>query len=74
MTKGGGLRDDDVHACHLRHLSKAFSTLGRNIDLTTQDSCSFYKQVALYDNFGGVVVGADEGENIAKALGSNNKG
>jgi hypothetical protein len=53
---------------------QAFSTLGRNIDITTQDACSFYNQVALYDSFGGVVMDAEEGNNIAKALGPNNKG
>lgn len=53
---------------------QAFSTLGRNIDITTQDACSFYNQVSLYDNFGGVVMDECEGQNIAKALGSNGKG
>ena len=61
-----------MHAC--ASTRQAFSTLGRNIDFTTQDSCSFYNQIALYDNFGGVVIGADEGDNIAKALGDDKKG
>ncbi|UZJ57296.1 hypothetical protein CBS101457_006616 [Exobasidium rhododendri] len=67
-------RPDLDAACHSHSIyGKAFSTLGRNIEITTQDSCSFYGQVAHYDSFGGVVVGADEGNNIARALGQTNK-
>lgn len=68
-------RPDLDAACHSHSIhGKAFSTLGRNIEFTTQDSCSFYNQIALYDSFGGVVMSAQEGDNIAKALGSQNKG
>ncbi|PWN49838.1 arad-like aldolase/epimerase [Violaceomyces palustris] len=67
-------RPDLDAACHSHSLyGKAFSTLGRNIEMTTQDSCSFYGQVALYENFGGVVLAEEEGQNIANALGKNNK-
>jgi ribulose-5-phosphate 4-epimerase/fuculose-1-phosphate aldolase len=46
----------------------AFSTLGRNLDIITQDACAYYNDIVLYSSFKGVVLGADEGEAIAKAL------
>jgi len=48
---------------------RAFCTLGKNLDTITQDSCSFYDDVALYNSFRGIVLAADEGKAIAKALG-----
>ncbi|KAI1323058.1 class II aldolase and Adducin domain-containing protein [Xylariaceae sp. FL0255] len=54
------------HSIH----GRAFSTLGRNLDITTQDSCAFYNDVALYDSFGGVVLGPEEGQHIVEALGN----
>lgn len=67
-------RPDIDAACHSHSLyGKAFATLGRNIDITTQDSCVFYDQVALYDNFGGVVLGEDESGRIVEKLGKNKK-
>lgn len=36
---------------------------------TTQDSCAFYNDHAVYNSFKGVVLAKEEGENIAKALG-----
>lgn len=60
-------------ACHSHSINgKAFSTLGQNIKITTQDSCSFYSRCSLYENFGGVVLADEEGDNIAKALGPDN--
>ncbi|KXJ85524.1 class II aldolase and Adducin domain-containing protein [Microdochium bolleyi] len=53
------------HSIH----GRAFATLGRTLDIITQDSCAFYNDVAHYDSFGGVVLAAEEGRNIAKALG-----
>ncbi|KAI1083555.1 S-adenosyl-L-methionine-dependent methyltransferase [Whalleya microplaca] len=53
------------HSIH----GRAFATLGRNLDITTQDSCAFYNDIALYDNFGGIVLGPEEGITISKALG-----
>lgn len=49
---------------------RAFSTLGKNLDITTQDSCAFHDDLALYNSFKGVVLAADEGIAIAKALGN----
>lgn len=68
-------RPDVDAACHSHSIyGKTFSTLGRNIEMTTQDSCVFYNQVALYDNFGGVVLGEDESGRITEKLGDKNKG
>ncbi|KAH6663308.1 class II aldolase/adducin domain-containing protein [Plectosphaerella plurivora] len=53
------------HAVH----GRAFSTLGRPLDIITQDSCAFYNDIALYESFGGVVLDADESGEIVKALG-----
>lgn len=49
---------------------RAFSTLGRPIDIITQDSCAFHNDLALYESFGGIVLEAEEGSSIAKALGN----
>lgn len=48
---------------------RAFSTLGKIIDPITQDSCAFYNDIALYEDYGGVAFDVDEGQRIATALG-----
>ena len=48
---------------------KAWSTLGRPLDALTQDACVFHDDVALFDDFTGMVVDESEGLRIAKALG-----
>ncbi|KAF5374972.1 hypothetical protein D9758_000234 [Tetrapyrgos nigripes] len=65
----------DVHAaahCHSLH-GKAWSAFGRPIDILTQDSCLFHDNLAVYNNFGGIVLAQEEGENIAVALGPKSK-
>jgi ribulose-5-phosphate 4-epimerase/fuculose-1-phosphate aldolase len=63
-------RPDVIAAAHSHSLyGKAFSSLGRELAPITQDSCAFYDDHAVYDDFGGVVVELDEGERVAKALG-----
>ncbi|KAI0915013.1 class II aldolase and Adducin domain-containing protein [Ustulina deusta] len=61
----------DINAVAHSHsiYGRAFSTLGRTLEITTQDSCAFYNDIALYDNFGGIVLGPEEGIHIAEALG-----
>lgn len=54
--------------CHSLH-GKAWSVFGKKIDILTQDSCLFYDNQGVYEAFGGIVLAAEEGENIAKALG-----
>ena len=48
---------------------KAFSSLGKLLDPLTQDSCAFYEDHVLFDDFTGVVLDNSEGERIAAALG-----
>ncbi len=48
---------------------KAFSALGRNLDIITQDSCAFYNDIVLYLSQG-VVLDPEEGQAIARALGT----
>ena len=48
---------------------KAFSALGKLLDPLTQDSCAFYEDHVLFDDFSGVVLDNTEGERIAAALG-----
>jgi ribulose-5-phosphate 4-epimerase/fuculose-1-phosphate aldolase len=55
-----------AHSLH----GKTWSTLGRLLDPITLDACAFYADHALYDDFRGVVLDADEGRDIGRALGS----
>jgi len=41
--------------------------------MITQDRCAFYDSHAVYSNFRGVVLGEEEGEEVAAALGPTNK-
>jgi hypothetical protein len=41
--------------------------------MLTQDVCNFYKCLAVYDDYGGIVDSEEEGKNIAKSLGKRNK-
>lgn len=41
--------------------------------MLSQDICDFHNAHAVYASYGGIVFGADEGKNIAKALGKSNK-
>ena len=58
-----------VAAAHTHStFGKAWSSLGRKLDPLTQDSCSFYEDHVLFDDFTGMVVDISEGERIAQAL------
>jgi ribulose-5-phosphate 4-epimerase/fuculose-1-phosphate aldolase len=64
-------RPDVVAAAHSHSLyGKAFSALGRPLEMITQDHCDFYRDHALYDGFRGVVLDREEGYRIAEAVGS----
>jgi len=64
-------RPDVQCAAHSHSVyGRSFTTLGRELDITTQDSCQFYKDHVVYRQFNGVVLAAEEGENIATALGN----
>ena len=65
-------RPDVVAAAHAHSVhGKAWSSLGRLVDPLTQDSCAFYGDHALFDDFTGVVVDTEEGKRIAHALGDS---
>ncbi|WP_440969668.1 class II aldolase/adducin family protein [Peribacillus frigoritolerans] len=64
-------RPDVVAAAHAHSLyGKAWSTLGRLLDPITQDSCNFYNDHALYNDYRGIVLETEEGDRIATALGN----
>ena len=63
-------RPDAVAAAHTHGVyGRAFSALGRPLDMINQDVCAFYNDHALYDDYGGVVLDLEEGVRIAEALG-----
>ena len=63
-------RPDVIAAAHSHSIyGKAWSTLGRLLDPITQDSCFFYENHVLFDNFTGIVLDNSEGRRIAAALG-----
>ena len=57
-------------AAHTHSLyGKTWSSLGRTLDPLTQDSCAFYEDHVLFNDFTGVVLDTSEGQRIADALG-----
>jgi ribulose-5-phosphate 4-epimerase/fuculose-1-phosphate aldolase len=65
-------RPDSIGAAHSHSTyGRAFSTLARKLEPITQDACAFYNDHALYEDYGGVAVEVDEGQQIANALGSH---
>lgn len=63
----------DVQAAAHSHsvYGKSFSALGQLLDPITQDSCAFYGDHALFDDYTGVVLDTEEGKRIAHALDDN---
>jgi ribulose-5-phosphate 4-epimerase/fuculose-1-phosphate aldolase len=65
-------RPDVQAAAHSHSVhGKTFSSLGALLDPLTQDSCAFYEDHAIFDDFTGVVLDTSEGARIAEALGAN---
>jgi ribulose-5-phosphate 4-epimerase/fuculose-1-phosphate aldolase len=63
-------RPDVVAAAHAHAIfGKTWSSLRRKLDPLTQDSCAFFEDHALFDDFTGVVLDVEEGKRIAHALG-----
>src|SRR5210317_919374 len=63
-------RPEVTAAAHAHSIyGKTWSSLGRLIDPITQDACAFYGDLALLDDYTGVVVSMTEGERLAGALG-----
>jgi ribulose-5-phosphate 4-epimerase/fuculose-1-phosphate aldolase len=66
------MRPEINAAAHTHSMyGRAWSALGRPLDMITQDACQFYNDHAVYNDFGGLVVERDEGTRIAQALGKN---
>ena len=77
-------RPDVIAAVHAHSIAgKAFSTLGIELDISTQDACAFWRDHTVYkfvprfemvliiSRSHGVVLSKDEGERIAKKMGNN---
>jgi len=63
-------RPDVVAAAHAHSVhGKAWSSLRRPLDPLTQDSCAFYGDHAVYEDYKGPVLDVVEGKRIADALG-----
>jgi ribulose-5-phosphate 4-epimerase/fuculose-1-phosphate aldolase len=63
-------RPDVIAAAHAHSVhGKAWSSLRRPLDPLTQDSCAFYDDQAVFDDYTGVVLDLEEGKRIAHALG-----
>ena len=63
-------RPDVVAAAHSHSIyGKTWSCLGRLLSPITQDSCIFFEDHAIYDDYQGVVTSLDEGDRIGLALG-----
>ncbi|KAF1952457.1 class II aldolase/adducin domain-containing protein [Byssothecium circinans] len=63
-------RPDVVCAAHSHSIyGRTFCALGKKLDITTQDACAFHEDHVVYNSFNGVVLAAEEGKNIARALG-----
>lgn len=64
------IRPDVVAAAHSHSVyGKTWSALGRLLDPLTQDSCAFFEDHALFDDYTGVVLETSEGDRIGEALG-----
>ena len=65
-------RPDVVAAAHAHSIyGKSWSSLRRPLDPITQDSCAFYGDHAVFEDYTGVVLDTEEGKRIAHALGDH---
>ena len=63
-------RPDVIAAAHAHTLyGKTWSATGRHLDPLTQDSCIFYQDHGLFDDYTGVVGELSEGDRIGESLG-----
>nr|GAT54194.1 predicted protein [Mycena chlorophos] len=64
-------RPDVLCAAHTHSTyGKAFSALGKELDMISQDVCAFFEDHILYNQFNGLVIEEEEGASIATALGT----
>jgi ribulose-5-phosphate 4-epimerase/fuculose-1-phosphate aldolase len=63
----------DIQAAAHTHSTygRALSALGIKLDPLTQDSCAFFEDHGLFDDYTGVVIDTEEGKRIAHALGDH---
>jgi ribulose-5-phosphate 4-epimerase/fuculose-1-phosphate aldolase len=65
-------RPDVIAAAHAHSVyGKAWSAMRQELDPLTQDSCAFYGDHALFDDYTGVVLDLDEGRRLAQVLDDN---
>jgi len=65
-------RPDVVAAAHSHSVhGKAFASLRQPLQPLTQDSCMFFEDHGLYDDYGGVANDIEEGKRIAAAVGDH---
>jgi ribulose-5-phosphate 4-epimerase/fuculose-1-phosphate aldolase len=63
-------RPDVVAVAHAHTIhGRAFSTLSRPLDPIVQESCAFYEDHVVFDEYKGLVLDQTEGERIAERLG-----
>ncbi len=63
-------RPDVIAAAHSHTVyGKTWSAMGKLLDPLTQDSCIFYQDHGLFDDYTGVVADLNEGDRIGVALG-----
>lgn len=65
-----------IHKARLDCYAFAFylwQGFSQSINIVSQDSCAFYNDVALYKSFSDIVLEAEEGASIVKALENKNK-
>ncbi|KAH8690394.1 class II aldolase/adducin N-terminal [Phaeosphaeriaceae sp. PMI808] len=69
------IRPDVIAACHTHSPhGMAWSAFGRPLEMLTQDAAYLYGEAqALYKDFGGVVLTAEEGNRIGAAMGLKGK-
>lgn len=64
-------RPDVLCAAHSHSIyGRTFCSLGKTLDIITQDACSFYQDHVLYESFNGIVLAEKEGKDIAACLGN----
>lgn len=65
-------RPDVVSAAHAHSVyGKTWSSLRKRLDPLTQDSCAFYGDHSVFEDYTGAVFDLDEGRRLAAALGGN---
>ncbi len=68
-------RPDVGAVCHTHTIyGKAWSAFARPLEMLNQDVCDLFRAHSVYAQYGGIVLGEQEGEKMADALGSRGKG